>query len=117
MSEDKITLVKPENRKTIALENYKERKGVNIERTEAGKMNEYVERKEFEQFEKRMDDNFRNLNSKIDSLPETFNDKLQIALNTQMEKLRKEQKEDKKSIIGWTIAGTGIIISIFRFFF
>lgn len=40
-------------------------------------MSEFIERKEFEQFEKRIDDNFKNLNSKIDSLPDTFEDKIE----------------------------------------
>ena len=39
---------------------------------EVYKMSEYIERKEFERYEKRIDEKFDNLNSKIDSLPEIF---------------------------------------------
>ncbi|MCI2954352.1 hypothetical protein FH178_03890 [Staphylococcus caprae] len=75
-------------------------------------MSEFVDRKEFEQFEKRIDDKFKTLDSKIDDLPNRFNDKLQIALNSQLETFRKERKEDKKSIITWTLSGTGVIIAL-----
>ncbi|OHS36322.1 hypothetical protein [Staphylococcus sp. HMSC62A08] len=75
-------------------------------------MSGFVDRKEFEQFEKRIDDKFKTLDSKIDDLPNRFNDKLQIALNSQLETFRKESKEDKKSIITWTLSGTGVIIAL-----
>lgn len=79
---------------------------------EVDKMSDYIERKEFEQFEKRIDDRFKNLESKIDDIPNRFSDKLQLALNEQMESFRKERKEDKKSIITWTISGTSLIVTI-----
>lgn len=79
---------------------------------EVDKMSDYIERKEFEQFEKRIDDRFRNLESKIDDIPNRLSDKLQLALNEQMESFRKERKEDKKSIITWTISGTSLIVTI-----
>ncbi|ALM56951.1 hypothetical protein [Staphylococcus equorum] len=44
---------------------------------EVSNMSEFIERKEFEQFEKRIDNNFNNLNSKIDNLPSTFEDKIE----------------------------------------
>ncbi|MDO0995369.1 hypothetical protein [Staphylococcus borealis] len=75
-------------------------------------MSEYIERKEFEQFEKRIDDRFKNLESKIDDIPNRLSDKLQLALNEQMENFRKERKEDKKSIITWTLSGTSLIVAI-----
>ncbi|MCG1433580.1 hypothetical protein K4P77_04910 [Staphylococcus epidermidis] len=79
---------------------------------EVDKMSNYIERKEFEQFEKRIDDRFKNLESKIDDIPNRLSDKLQLALNEQMESFRKERKEDKKSIITWTISGTSLIVTI-----
>lgn len=44
---------------------------------EVSNMSEFIERKEFDQFEKRIDNNFNNLNSKIDNLPSTFEDKIE----------------------------------------
>lgn len=82
---------------------------------EVDKMSNYIERKEFEQFEKRIDDRFKNLESKIDDIPNRLSDKLQLALNEQMESFRKERKEDKKSIITWTISGTSLIVTIVGF--
>lgn len=79
---------------------------------EVNKMSDYIERKEFEQFEKRIDDRFKNLESKIDDIPNRLSDKLQLALNEQMESSRKERKEDKKSIITWTLSGTSLIVAI-----
>ncbi|AFD22287.1 MULTISPECIES: hypothetical protein [Staphylococcus] len=79
---------------------------------EVYKMSEYIERKEFEQFEKRIDDRFKSLESKIDDIPNRLSDKLQLALNEQMESFRKERKEDKKSIITWTLSGTSLIVAI-----
>lgn len=79
---------------------------------EVDKMSEYIERKEFEQFEKRIDDRFKSLESKIDDIPNRLSDKLQLALNEQMESFRKERKEDKKSIITWTLSGTSLIVAI-----
>ncbi|WP_159454518.1 hypothetical protein [Staphylococcus cornubiensis] len=84
---------------------------------EVNDMSEYISRKEFEQFEKRIDDNFKHLNSKMDSLPDRFSDKMEIALNQQLEKIRKERKEDKKSIITWSLTGTGIIVALLTFLF
>lgn len=115
MSEEKVKLDNPENRKSVSLNKYKENKGIYVENSEVETMSEFVERKEFEQFEKRIDDKFNTLDSKIDDLPNRFNDKLQIALNNQMESLRKERKEDKKSIITWTFSGTGVIIALAGF--
>ena len=78
----------------------------------------------FQQFEKRIDDKIENqyarvndkienLNAKIDSLPRMFEDKLEIALIRRAEQERKERKDDKKAIIGWSISGTSLIIAIF----
>lgn len=44
-------------------------------------MSEFIERKEFDQFEKRIEDNFKSLNSKIDRLPITFEDKIEKHVN------------------------------------
>ncbi|HAR6132482.1 MULTISPECIES: hypothetical protein [Staphylococcus] len=117
MSEEQIHLGNPNNQKTIDLDGYKESKGLSIRDEEVKTMPEFIERKEFEQFEKRIDDNFKHLNSKIDSLPDRFADKMEIALNQQMEKMRKERKEDKKSIITWSLTGTSIIVGILTFLF
>ncbi|AUJ52974.1 hypothetical protein B2G94_09945 [Staphylococcus hominis subsp. hominis] len=111
-----VKLDKPENRKTTSLARFKENKGYNVEKNEVEDMSEFIDRKEFEQYEKRIDEKFDNLNSKIDSLPEIFSDKLKIALNERAEKEREERKKDKHSIIGWTISGIGVIIGLVKAF-
>lgn len=78
--------------------------------------NNFISKGEFEQYEKRIDERFNNLNSKIDALPKTFEDKLEIALNRRAEKEREERKKDKHAIIGWTISGFGVIIALIKAF-
>ena len=82
MSDDKNLLQFPNDRKPIDLSGYKQAIGLEFssdftDKKEVSNMSEFIERKEFEQFEKRIDDNFKNLNSKIDSLPDTFEDKIE----------------------------------------
>ncbi|WP_323702837.1 hypothetical protein [Mammaliicoccus sp. Dog046] len=67
-------------------------------------MSDFIERKEFEQFEKRIDDNFKNLNSKIDSLPIIFEDKIDKHVN-------KAKVELIMWIIGTAIASGGLILT------
>ena len=51
-------------------------------------MSEFIERKEFDPFEKRIDDKFDNLNKKIDDLPLKIEDKIKFQIaemkNTQI---------------------------------
>ncbi|QJF26305.1 hypothetical protein HF021_04765 [Mammaliicoccus vitulinus] len=72
-------------------------------------MNEYISRKEFEQFEKRIDDKFDNLNDKIDDLPMKIEDKIKLQIsemkNTQM-----------KWFIGTLIAILGVAGKVFGFY-
>ncbi|HAL09007.1 MAG TPA: hypothetical protein DCO67_03445 [Staphylococcus sp.] len=72
-------------------------------------MNEYISRKEFEQFEKRIDDKFDNLNHKIDDLPMKIEDKIKLQIsemkNTQM-----------KWFIGTLIAILGVAGKVFGFY-
>ena len=111
-------------RKVSSLDNYRS-KGTeynkNLENKDEIDMNE-SDKDVFKQFEKRIDekienhyarvnDKIDNLNSKIDSLPEIFSDKLKIALNERADKERRERKDDKKAIIGWSISGTSLIIA------
>lgn len=79
--------------------------------SEAIDMSDYLQKGEFEQYEKRIDERINHLNSKIDALPELFADKLEIALGKRAEDERKERKDDKKAIIGWSISGTSLIIA------
>lgn len=65
---------------------------------EADPMTNYIERKEFEQFEKRIDDNLSNINSKLDKLP----DQIETKINLSAEKMKNSQMK-------WFI---GIIVSI-----
>ncbi|WP_323702676.1 hypothetical protein [Mammaliicoccus sp. Dog046] len=61
-------------------------------------MSEFIERKEFDQFEKRIDDKFDNLNKKIDELPLKIEDKIKFQIS-----------EMKNTQIKWFI-GTLIVI-------
>ncbi|MEK4758540.1 hypothetical protein NSS69_11430 [Macrococcus sp. FSL W8-0367] len=65
---------------------------------EADSMPDFIERKEFEQFEKRIDDNLSNINSKLDKLP----DQIETKINLSAEKMKNSQMK-------WFI---GIIVSI-----
>ncbi|PTJ81563.1 hypothetical protein BUZ84_06025 [Mammaliicoccus sciuri] len=69
-------------------------------------MSEFISRKEFEQFEKRIDDKFDNLNNKLDELPERIEDKIKFQIsemkNTQM-----------KWFIGTLIAILGVAGKVF----
>lgn len=46
MSEEKVKLDNPENRKSVSLNKYKENKGIYVENSEVETMSEFVERKE-----------------------------------------------------------------------
>lgn len=52
-----------------------------------GNMDNFVTRKEFEQFEKRMDENLKSINSTIDGIPDRIDEKL----DTKIEKMKNEQ--------------------------
>ena len=112
-------------RKVSSLDNYRS-KGTeynkNLENKDEIDMNE-SDKDVFKQFEKRIDekienhyarvnDKIDNLNSKIDSLPEIFSDKLKIALSDYAKEEKQERKDDKKTIIGWTISGTSVGVAI-----
>ncbi|MEB6170582.1 hypothetical protein MXL81_07825 [Staphylococcus pseudoxylosus] len=117
MSEDKSILQFPKDRKSIDLSAYEKAIGLEIssdftDKKEVPVMSEYISRKEFEQYEKRIDENFRHLNSKLDSLPNTLTDKITISLNDYENRIRKGRKEDKRSIITWSISGTSLLIAI-----
>lgn len=68
-------------------------------------MSEFIERKEFDQFEKRIDDNFQNLNSKIDNLPSMFEDKIEKHVSNAKFQL-------VMWIIGTSIATGSLLITI-----
>lgn len=113
---------KSKRKKANNLENYNS-KGT-IFKAKKGEKNMHESDKEiFQQFEKRIDekienhyarvnDKIDNLNSKIDSLPEIFSDKLKIALIDYAKEEKQERKDDKKTIIGWTISGTSAVVAI-----
>lgn len=97
------------SRKSFDIEDV--RKAIKATQEEVKDVSEYLRKGEFEQYEKRIDEKFENLNSKIDALPKIFEDKLEIALGKRAEDERRERKDDKKSIIGWSISGTSLIIA------
>ncbi|MGX0433111.1 hypothetical protein [Staphylococcus hominis] len=113
---------KSKRKKADNLENYIS-KGT-IFKEKKGEKNMHESDKEiFQQFERRIDekienhyarvnDRIDNLNSKIDSLPEIFSDKLKIALIDYAKEEKQERKDDKKTIIGWTISGTSAVVAI-----
>lgn len=70
---------------------------------EADSMTDFIERKEFEQFEKRIDANLANINDKLDKLPSQIEDKI----NLSSEKMKNTQMK-------WFI---GIILSIISLLF
>lgn len=117
MSEDKNILQFPKDRKSIDLSDYEQAIGLEFssdftDKKEVSVMSEYITRKEFEQYEKRIDENFKHLNSKLDNLPNILSDKITISLNDYENRIRKDRKDDKKSIITWSISGTGLLIAI-----
>lgn len=71
-----------------------------------GNMDNYVTRKEFEQFEKRVDDNLKSINTSIDALPERLDEKI----DTKIEKMKNKQL---MYFIGTIIAIAGIAGRIF----
>ncbi|MCI2913928.1 hypothetical protein [Staphylococcus hominis] len=113
---------KSKRKKADNLENYIS-KGT-IFKEKKGEKNMHESDKEiFQQFERRIDekienhyarvnDRIDNLNSKIDSLPKIFSDKLKIALIDYAKEEKQERKDDKKTIIGWTISGTSAVVAI-----
>lgn len=111
----KVTDFNNYHSKTMKFKENKEKKGEK-------NMHEF-DKEIFQQFERRIDekienqyarvnDKIENLNAKIDSLPRMFEEKLEIALIRRAEQERKERKDDKKAIIGWSISGTSLIIAI-----
>lgn len=71
-----------------------------------GSMDNYVTRKEFEQFEKRVDDNLKSINTSIVALPERLDEKI----DTKIEKMKNKQLV---YFIGTIIAIAGVAGRIF----
>lgn len=69
-------------------------------------MDQYVTRKEFEQFEKRIDSNLQSINEKLDKLPSQIEDKI----NLSNEKMKTSQL---KWFIGIIVALAGLAGRIF----
>lgn len=72
-------------------------------------MSNFVTKDEFSQYEKRIDDKFTHLNDKIDSLPERMADKMNLAVATEINKLKDEMQKENKTNVRWFI---GIAVSI-----
>ncbi|GGH99632.1 MULTISPECIES: hemolysin XhlA family protein [Mammaliicoccus] len=114
---DKFKLENRDERITKDLKELSKASGLDFHQYSAGSissnevlnMNEYISRKEFEQFEKRIDDKFDNLNHKIDDLPMKIEDKIKLQIsemkNTQM-----------KWFIGTLIAILGVAGKVFGFY-
>lgn len=83
---------------------------------EADSMPDFIERKEFEQFEKRIDEKFDTLNKSIQDLPNRLQDKIEISNNNLKEEIRKESKSDRNVIIGWLIGVAGLSITVLKAF-
>ncbi|KTT79868.1 hypothetical protein NS202_12115 [Mammaliicoccus sciuri] len=117
MSNQKDILQTLKDRKNIDLSQYKKAAGFEIPidsniKNEVSDMSEYISRKEFEQYEKRIDDQFATINTKIDNLPNTLADKITIALNQYEKEIKRDSKENRKAVITWILSGTGILIAL-----
>ena len=75
-------------------------------------MSEFIERKEFDQFEQRVEYKFNTVEKKIDNIPTSSEIKLMLMENNK--ELKKEAKHDRNTIIGWTIAIVGLAVTITR---
>lgn len=57
------------------------RKAIKATQEEVEDMSEYLRKGEFEQYEKRIDEKFNNLNSEIDKLPERIDEKIKLQIS------------------------------------
>lgn len=102
---------------------------------EGDSMNEFITKDAFNQFEKRMESNITNietnisqnidslkssiekdighLDDKIKDLPTQIETTLKNLILEQNIDYQKERKEDRKSIITWSLGGTSVIIAAF----
>lgn len=117
MDESKIKLQDKKDNQTANFDKYRASKGINFNSSdttinEVIDMSEYISRKEFEQYEKRIDAQFDTINSKIDNLPNLLADKITISLNQYEKDIKRDSKENRKAIITWILSGTGILIAL-----
>lgn len=113
MNEQKDILQFPNDRQQIDLSELRQAIGFELpldynEKTEVTNMSEYISRKEFEQYEKRIDDKFDTLNSKIDNLPNILEDKIEKHVNSAKLQLI-------IWIVGTSIASGGVLIALLTF--
>lgn len=80
----------------------------NINSNEVIDVSEFISRKEFEQFEKRIDDKFDTINSKIDNLPSILEDKIEKHVSSAKLQLI-------IWIVGTSIASGGVLIALLTF--
>lgn len=69
---------------------------------------QYLRKDVFNQYEKRIDKHLDSIENKVDKIPTEINKDMQILLNAYDEKRRK----GNWSIIGFTLTGVGIIVTI-----
>jgi seryl-tRNA synthetase len=113
MSEEKIKLQNKKDSQPANFNKYRASKGININNSnntvnEVIDMSEFIGRKEFEQFEKRIDDKFDTINSKIDNLPNILEDKIEKHVNSAKLQLI-------IWIVGTSIASGGLLIALLTF--
>ncbi|WP_436871757.1 hypothetical protein [Mammaliicoccus sciuri] len=84
----------------------------NFNKKEVGTMSEYITKDAFEQFEKRIDSKLETLDKKVDSLPSSSDIKVMLLENNK--ELKKESKQDRNTIIGWTIGIIGLGFTIVK---
>ncbi|WP_305751813.1 hypothetical protein [Mammaliicoccus sciuri] len=113
MNEQKDILQFPNDRQQIDLSELRQAIGFELpldynEKTEVTNMSEFISRKEFEQYEKRIDDKFDTLNSKIDNLPNILEDKIEKHVNSAKLQLI-------IWIVGTSIASGGVLIALLTF--
>lgn len=85
-----VTLMDEKKREKANYSNYSLRESFDIDdiksvvkdtEEEVKIMGEYLRKGEFEQYEKRIDEKFANLNSKIDDLPERIDKNIQLRIS------------------------------------
>lgn len=79
--------------------------------------NEFITKSEFNQFEKRVDEKFLHLNSKIDDLPNRFEDKLKLSITQMQNEIIIKQNNNTWKAIGVISAIVSGVITILKFVF
>ncbi|MGX5789927.1 hypothetical protein ACWKSJ_02420 [Staphylococcus equorum] len=74
----------------------------------------YITRDTFDQFEKRIDNKFDNIEKQVASLPSNSDIKVMLLENNK--ELAKEAKQDRNTVIGWIIGFVGLGFTVAKAF-